>query len=132
MFGCTNKKFGKFLERSTKNLRLSYENNTWDHIVHVSAIDEPNKFQRCITLGASYVKKIHALNDCFPDLPIFNAANFSALIIIQAIIMTKSQIPNCGSKGYCWSFNMPKKKVTRVRENSRNLRKHSDMSVRTK
>ena len=57
---------------------------------------------------------------------------FWALIIIQAMIVTESQIPNCGSKGYCWSFNTLKKRVTCVRENSWNLRKHFDMSVRTK
>ena len=31
--------------------------------------------------------------------------NFSALITIQAMIVTESQIPNCGLKGYCWGFN---------------------------
>ena len=58
--------------------------------------------------------------------------NFFILVIIQAMIVTESQIPKCGSKIYCWSFNTPKKKVTCVRENSWNLCKHFDMSVRTK
>ena len=43
--------------------------------------------------------------------------NFSVLISIWAMIVTKSQIPNCGSKGYCWSFN-PLHKVICVKENS--------------
>ena len=59
-------------------------------------------------------------------------ANFSTLVIIQAMIMTKSQIPNCGSKGYYWSFNTLKKKLTCVRENSLYLWKYFDISVRTK
>ena len=60
--------------------------------------------------------------------------NFLALVIIQAMIVTESQIPNCGSKGYCWSFNTLKKRRTCVRENSWDLRKHCNcyMSVRTK
>jgi hypothetical protein len=53
--------------------------------------------------------------------------NFLALVIIQVMIVTESQIPNCGSKGYCWSFNTLKKRRTCVRENSWNLRKHCDM-----
>ena len=54
-----------------------------------------------------------------------------ALVVIQAMIVTKLQILNCGSKAYCWSFNTLKKKVTCVRETSLNSRKHFDMSVRT-
>ena len=38
---------------------------------------------------------------------------FSAhIIIIQAMIVTESQTPNCGLKEYCWSFNTLKKKMT--------------------
>ena len=39
----------------------------------------PNELQQCILLGASYVQKnVHALNDHFLDLWVFNAAkNFS-------------------------------------------------------
>ena len=34
----------------------------------------PNELHQCILLGASYVQRVvHALNDHFPDLPIFNA-----------------------------------------------------------
>jgi hypothetical protein len=39
------------------------------------ATDGPNELQQCVLLGASYVQRVvHALNDRFPDLPIFNAA----------------------------------------------------------
>ena len=48
--------------------------------------------------------------------------NILAFVIIQAMIVTESQIPNCSSKWFCWSFNTLKKKVTCVRENSKNLR----------
>ena len=43
--------------------------------------------------------------------------NFSVLISIWAMIVTESQIPSCGSKGYCWSFH-PLHKVICVKENS--------------
>ena len=48
------------------------------------------------------------------------------------MIVTASQILNCGSKAYCQSFNRLKKKVTCVRENYWNLRKHFIMSVTSK
>ena len=58
--------------------------------------------------------------------------NYSALIIIQVMIVIESQILNNGSKAYYWSINILQKKVTCLRENFWNLRKHFDMSVRTK
>ena len=58
--------------------------------------------------------------------------NFLTLVIIQAMIVIEIQIPNCGLKGYCWSFNTLKKKMTCVKENYWNLWKYFYMSVRTK
>ena len=44
------------------------------HIIHTLATDGSNEPQQCILLGASYVQSIlHALNDYFPNLPVFNA-----------------------------------------------------------
>ena len=57
------------------NLQLNYENNTRHRITHALATDGPNELQQCILLGASYVQRVvHALNDHFPNLPIFNAS----------------------------------------------------------
>ena len=56
---------------------MSYESNIEDRIIHTLANDELNELQQCILLDASYVQRVvHALNDRFPYLPIFNAANF--------------------------------------------------------
>ena len=75
MFGRTSKNLGKFLRESAENLQLSYENNTRDRIIHALATDGPNELQQCVLLGASYVQRVvHALNDRFPNLLIFNAA----------------------------------------------------------
>ena len=41
--------------------------------------------------------------------------NFSTLVIIQMMIVTKSQMPNCGSNGHCYNFNTLKKKMICVR-----------------
>ena len=39
--------------------------------------DGPNELQQCILFGASYVQRVvHALNDCFPNLLVFNATKF--------------------------------------------------------
>ena len=74
MFEHTNKNLGKFLRESTRNLQLSYENNTRDHIIYALATDGPNELQPCILLGVSFVQRVvYALNDRFLDLPIFNA-----------------------------------------------------------
>ena len=87
--------------------------------IHALTSDGPNELQQCILLGASYVQRVvHALNSRFSDLPIFNATNFFNPCNYPRMIVTGSQILNCGSKGHCWSFNTQKKKVTCVRENS--------------
>ena len=79
------------------NLQLSYENNTWDHIIHALTIDGPNELQQCKLLGASYVQRVvRVLNDCFPNILIFNT--ILSFIIIEMMIVIESQIPNCGSK----------------------------------
>ena len=65
---------GKFLREYVRNLQLSYENNTWDSIIHALTIVGPNGLQHCILLGASYLQKnVYALNDHCPYRPIFNA-----------------------------------------------------------
>jgi len=47
---------------------------TRDCIIYAFATNEPNELQQCILLGASYVQRIvHALNERFPNLPVFNA-----------------------------------------------------------
>ena len=75
MFGRTSKNLGKFLTEFVENLQLSYENNRGDCIIHALATDGPNELQQWVLLGASYVQRVvHALNDRFPDLSIFNAA----------------------------------------------------------
>ena len=67
-------------------------------------------------MDASYVRRVvHALNDRFLDLPIFNATKFFSSRNYpsdcnERIINTKFVW-----KGYCWSFNTMKKKVTCVR-----------------
>ena len=77
MFGRTSKNLENFLRKSTENLQLTYENNIEDRIIHALSTDGPNELQQYVLLGASYVQRIvHALNDRFPDLPIFNAAKF--------------------------------------------------------
>ena len=48
---------------------------------------------------------VHALNDHFLNLLVFNANNF---FIIQAMIVIESQTPNCDSKAYCLGFNTVK------------------------
>lgn len=66
--------FWEILEESKRNIQWSYENNTCDHIIHVLAAYGPNEQQQCISLGTSSVQRVvHALNDCFPNLPIFIA-----------------------------------------------------------
>ena len=46
-------------------------------IIHALATNGPNELQQCILLSASYVQRVdNALNDRFPNLPIFNAAVF--------------------------------------------------------
>ena len=77
---------------------LNYENNTRDRIIHALATDRPNVLQKCILLGASYVKRVVEQYSMQPDLPGCYTTNFLALIIIQAMIMTKSQVPICGWK----------------------------------
>ena len=75
MFGRTSKNLGKFLREFAENLQLTYENNTGDRIIHALATDGSNELQQCVLLGASYMQRVvHALNERFPDLPIFNAA----------------------------------------------------------
>ena len=63
-----------------KNLRYLHKifdwviNNIGYCIIHALAIDGPNELQQCILLGASYVQRVvHALNDRFPNHPVFNA-----------------------------------------------------------
>ena len=58
-----------------KNLQLRYANNTWDCIIHALSTNGPNELQQYKPLGAAaYVQKVvHALNDRFPNLLIFNA-----------------------------------------------------------
>jgi hypothetical protein len=102
-----SKNLGKLLRKSVRNLRLSYEKkNTrsyyscigswwaqWTTTMHIIG------FILC-------VKSCSCFEWSFPDLPISMQPNLSTLVIIQAMIVTESPIPNCGSKGYCWSFNI--------------------------
>ena len=75
MFGHISKNLEKFLRESPRHLQLSYENNTRDRIIHPLATNGPNELQQCIILGASYVQRVvHALNDGFPYLLVFNEA----------------------------------------------------------
>ena len=68
---------------------------------------------------------VHALNDHFPDLLVFNAAKLFNPRNYPSDDNDRITNPNCGSKGYYKSFNTSKKKVTCVRENSWNLRNTS-------
>ena len=105
IFGHTSKNLGKFLREFARNVQLSYEYNTWYHIIHALSIDVPNELQQCMLLGASYVQRIvYALNVVSQTFHYSMQPKFLALVIIQAMIVTESQILNCGSKGYCWSF----------------------------
>ena len=77
MFGCTSKNLENFLRKFAWNLQLSYENNTWDCLIHALATHGPNELQQCILLGAFYVQKVvYALNDRFPNLLVFDVAKF--------------------------------------------------------
>jgi hypothetical protein len=132
---CNTRQFkyylGKFLRDFVGSLQLSYENNTGDHIIHALATDGPNELIQCILLGAPYVQRVvHALNDRFPNLLVFNATKlFSPRNNPRD---DNDQITNTKLwlERILLSFNTQKKKVTCVRVNSRNLRNHFDMSVR--
>jgi hypothetical protein len=102
MFGRTSKNLGIFLRVYARTLQSSHENNTRDRSIHALASDGHNELQQCIILGAFYVQRIvHALNDHFLDLPIFDTTKFLNPRNYQKTTVIESQILNCGSKGYC-------------------------------
>ena len=88
---------------------------------------------KCKLLDVVYVKKVfHALNDHFPNLPIFNVAICLDPHCCPIDDSVRTMNIELWLKIICWSFSILQKKATCVREEFCNLQKHFDMSVRTK
>ena len=134
MFGSYKQKFGKKLEgiciKSLVGLWKQYRRLYYSCIGNLTG---PMNYNNAYYLVHLMCKELFMLwmivSQTFRSS---TQPNFSSLIIIQAMIVTESQTPNCGSEKYCWSFNILKRKMTCARENSWNLQKHFDMSVITK